>query len=120
MSGIPAASGGATESSENLRPSSPQVVLTIAWILTTLGLLAMLKSGARHSGELEIARHSLHVFYVAALLWYLARTGPSLKQLPELRPVLLSRWRLAPHDLSSSSLRSCCSWSSPMKTVLTL
>jgi hypothetical protein len=38
-------------------------------------------------------RHVLHAAYVAALLWYLVRTGPRTRQLPDLRSVLLPRWR---------------------------
>jgi hypothetical protein len=57
--------------------------------VTTAALVAMLLVGVRDTGRLRVARGVLQVAYVAALLWYLGRTGPPLSELPELKPVLL-------------------------------
>ena len=40
-----------------------------------------------------MARYILQVGYVAALLWYFSRSGPSIKQLPKIRPFVFPRWR---------------------------
>jgi len=61
------------------------------WLLTTVTLIAMLASGVRNSGQFRAQRYMLHVAYVAALLWYLGRTGPSVERLPDIRPLLLPR-----------------------------
>ncbi len=42
---------------------------------------------------MEMTFHLLHAGYVVALLWYFARSGPSLAILPEVDPVVLPRWR---------------------------
>jgi len=37
--------------------------------------------------------HLLHAGYAVALIWYLVRTGPSTRSLPEIEPILLRRSR---------------------------
>jgi len=37
----------------------------------------------------------LHAGYAVALLWYLSRSGSSISQLPEIRPLAFPRWRYA-------------------------
>ena len=71
------------------RPHS--LVFAIVWLVTTIALIVMLSGGVRRTGQYEAARRVLHVVYVAALLWYLVREGPSLKELPEIEPLLLRR-----------------------------
>jgi hypothetical protein len=67
------------------------LVLAIVWLVTTIALIGMLSSGVRRTGQYETTRTVLHVVYVAALLWYLVRTGSALKQLPQIEPLLLRR-----------------------------
>jgi len=45
---------------------------------------------------MEMTLHLLHAGYVVALLWYLARTGPSPALLPEVKPVILPKSPLGP------------------------
>lgn len=72
------------------RWSTPHsLVFAIAWLVTTVALIVMLSSGVWRTGQYETVRRVLHVVYVAALLWYLVREGPSLKDLPEIEPLLL-------------------------------
>ncbi len=71
-----------------------RLALMIMWLLTTVTLVAMLASGARNTGQFRIERYILHVAYVAALFWYLGREGPSVNQLPDVRPLLLQRWEI--------------------------
>ena len=66
-----------------------RLAFMIMWLLTTVTLVAMLASGVRNTDQFRAQRYILHVAYVAALLWYLGRTGPSVKQLPDIRPLLL-------------------------------
>ena len=66
-----------------------RLALMTMWLVTTAALVAMLLVGVRDTGRLRVARGVLQVAYVAALLWYLGRTGPPLSELPELKPVLL-------------------------------
>jgi hypothetical protein len=61
----------------------------IVWLVTTVALVVTLSTGVRDTVPYMAVRTILHVVYVAALLWHLARTGPSVKQLPDLGPVLL-------------------------------
>jgi hypothetical protein len=53
----------------------------------------MLWLDVRDTGGYSLVRNILHVGYVAALFWYLGRSGPSINQLPELRPFVFPRWR---------------------------
>jgi hypothetical protein len=74
------------------RWSTPHsLVFVIVWLVTTIATIVMLSSGVWRTGQYETVRRVLHVVYVAALLWYLVREGPSLKDLPEIEPLLLRR-----------------------------
>jgi hypothetical protein len=64
------------------------------WLLTTVSLLVMLFCGVRNTGQFRVERDILQVAYVLALFWYLIRTGPSVKQLPDLSPLLLPKLRI--------------------------
>jgi hypothetical protein len=64
------------------------------WLLTTVALVAMLSNGVRNTDQFGVERYMLQVAYVAALLWYLGRTGPSIKRPPDLHPLLLQRWKV--------------------------
>ena len=64
------------------------------WLLTTITLVVMLFNGVQNTGQFRVVRYTLHAAYVAALLWYLGRTGPPLEQLPDLEPLLLRRWEI--------------------------
>ena len=70
-----------------------RLVLTILWLVTTIAIIPMLWLGVRDTGGYSLARNILHVGYVAALLWYLGRSEPSINQLPEIRPFVFPRWR---------------------------
>jgi hypothetical protein len=75
--------------------SSPDgIALITMWLLTTVSLVVMLSSGVRNTGQFRVERQFLQVAYVLTLFWYLIRTGPSLRQLPDLRPVILPKWRI--------------------------
>ena len=63
------------------------------WLVTTVALITMLWLDIRDTGGYSLGRNFLHGGYVAALIWYLGRSGPSISQLPELRPFLFPRWR---------------------------
>jgi hypothetical protein len=63
------------------------------WLVTTAAIVVMLFYDVRSTGQYKAVIYVLLVGYVAALLWYLAHTGPSVHQLPEIRPQVLSRWR---------------------------
>ena len=63
------------------------------WLITTVAIVTMLWLDVRDTGRYSVVRNILHVGYVAALFWYLARSGPSINQLPEIRPFVFPRWR---------------------------
>ena len=63
------------------------------WLLSTAVMVGMLFNGVRSTGQYEAVRNFLQVGYVAALLWYIIRTGPFLNQLPELSPQVLPHWK---------------------------
>ena len=68
-------------------------VLTIMWLVTTVAMVTMLWLGVRDTGRYSEVRHILQAGYVAALLWYLSRSGLPISQLPQLRAQVLPRWR---------------------------
>ena len=70
-----------------------RLVLTIMWLVTTVAIVIMLWLDVRDTGRYSEARYVLQASYVAALLWYLSRSGPSISQIPELRPFVFPRWR---------------------------
>jgi hypothetical protein len=71
------------------------MVLISLWLVTTTAMTAMLWQGARDTGQFSTARYLLLAAYVAALLWYLARSGPPISLLPEIRTFVFPRWRYA-------------------------
>ena len=70
------------------------IALITMWLLTTVSLVVMLFNGVRNTDQFRAERYTLHVAYVLALFWYLIRTGPSVKQLPDLSPLLLPKLRI--------------------------
>ncbi len=70
------------------KPSS--ITLLAMWILTTTLLIIMLFNGVRSSDNFQITRYVVQVGYVISLLWYLGSSAPSLRELPEIKSVLLS------------------------------
>ena len=73
--------------------SPHSIALITMWLLTTVSLVVMLSNGVRITGQFRVERY-LQVAYVLALFWYLIRTGPSVKQLPDLRPLMLPKRRV--------------------------
>jgi hypothetical protein len=73
-----------------------RLVLTIMWLVTTVAIITMLWLDVRDTGRYSLVRNILNVGYVAALLWYLARSGPSISQLPKIRPFVFQRWKYGP------------------------
>ena len=69
------------------------LILTIMWLITTIAMVTMLGLGFRDTGRHDALRYMLQAGYVAALIWYLIRRGPSVSQLPELRPIVFPRRR---------------------------
>lgn len=82
---IPASSGQS-------RFAPHHIALIIMWLLATITLVPMLAGGVRNTGQFRVERTMLHIGYVGALLWYLVRSGPSLAQLPDVRPFMLKGW----------------------------
>lgn len=70
-----------------------RIALIVLWLVTSVAIIVMLLNGARSSNQYDAVGYALQVGYVAALLWYLIRTGPSVHQLPEITPKILPRWR---------------------------
>ena len=54
-----------------------RLILTIMWLITTVVMVTMLWLGVRDTGRYGEVRHILQAGYVAALIWYLIRQGPS-------------------------------------------
>jgi len=71
-----------------------RIALITMWLLTTVSLVVMLVRGVRNTGQFLVEPNIFQVAYVLALLWYLIRTGPSVKQLPDLSPLLLPKLRI--------------------------
>jgi hypothetical protein len=69
------------------------LILTIMWLITTIVMVTLLWLGFRDTGRYNTLRYVLQAGYVAALIWYLIRMGPSINQLPEIRPIVFPRWR---------------------------
>jgi hypothetical protein len=71
-----------------------RITLATMWLLITVSLIAMLFSGVRNTGQFRTERFTLQIAYAGFLLWYLGRTGPSVRRLPDLSPVLLPKQRI--------------------------
>jgi len=68
-----------------------QLLLVVVWLIVTGILAAALSQGARETGAFELWTTVLQAGYVAALLWFLSRTGASLGELPEAGPEWLRK-----------------------------
>lgn len=73
-----------------------RIALIIIWLVITGACIVMLVIDVRHTNQFSVMRYVLQGTYVLALLWYLSRSGPSISQLPELRPLVFPRWRYGP------------------------
>jgi hypothetical protein len=83
---------------EDSRPCSTKHLLPLVgtWVVVSAALVAMLLMDVRRTDQLQGIRHALHACYVAALLWYLGRCGPSLSRLTEVGPASPPRGRFGP------------------------
>ena len=63
-----------------------RIVVAVVWLITSAAVITMLWLDVRTTDQYRVARHTLHAFYAAALLWYLARSGPCLDDLQEFQP----------------------------------
>ena len=70
------------------------IALIVMWFLAAGSVVVMLLYGVRNTGQLHVERFILQAAYVLALFWYLIRTGPSLRQMPDLSPILLPELRI--------------------------
>lgn len=93
MSNISTDSAPMSESRDKSFLAPYRIVLAVMWVVTTAAIVVMLFYNVRSTGQYKEVRYVLQVGYVAALLWYLGRSGPSVNQLPEIRPQVLSRWK---------------------------
>lgn len=73
-----------------------RIALIVVWLATTGIMVVMLLHDVRSTGQYSVVRHVLQVAYVSVLLWYLCRTGPSIRELPDIRPLLFQHWRYGP------------------------
>ncbi|MBE0685958.1 MAG: CPBP family intramembrane metalloprotease [Anaerolineaceae bacterium] len=71
------------------------IALVIMWFLSTVSFVVMLLNGVRNNDQFRVMRDIIQVAYVLALFWYLIKTGPSVKQLPDLNPVFLPKLRIS-------------------------
>ena len=67
------------------------IALIVMWILTTAILVVMLFGGVRSTRKYGDERKILQIGYVLTLFWYLIQTGPSVKNLPAIRPHLFTK-----------------------------
>ena len=67
----------------NRRLASGRAVLVLTWLAAAGALAGMLALGARDTDRFGVPRAAIHAAYVVALLWYLARRGPSMAGLPD-------------------------------------
>ncbi len=70
-----------------------RLVLTIMWLVTTVTIITMLLLNVRDTGRYSEVCYILQASYVAALIWYLSRSGTPTSQLPKVRPLVLRNWR---------------------------
>jgi hypothetical protein len=74
--------------------SPHRIALITIWVITTISLVLMLHNGVRNNFQFYSERNILHVGYTLAFFWYLIRTGPSTKQLPDVSPILLPKRKI--------------------------
>ncbi len=90
---ISAVSAPVSEAREKPLLAPHRIALVVMWVVTTAAIGVMLFYDVRATGQYKEVRYVLQVGYVATLLWYLGRSGPSVNQLPEARPQVLPRWK---------------------------
>lgn len=93
MSNISADPAPLSESRAKSLLAPHRIALMVLWLVTTAVIVVMLLNDVRSTNQYDAVRYVLQVGYVAALLWYLVRTGPSVHRLPEISPQILPRWR---------------------------
>src|SRR5512136_1446299 len=93
MSNMSTASAPMSESREKSLLAPYRIALVVMWVVTTAAIVVMLLNDVRSTGQYKEVRYVLQVSYVAALLWYLGRSGPSVNRLPEIRPQVFPRWK---------------------------
>src|SRR5512136_2011572 len=93
MSNMSTASAPMSESREKSLLAPYRIALVVMWVVTTAAIVVMLLNDVRSTGQYKEVRYVLQAGYVAALLWYLGRSGPSVNQPPELSSQALPRWR---------------------------
>jgi hypothetical protein len=77
----PQEAGTASRTRWRADPLAAAVVLV--WLVAAVSLAVMLLLGVGDSSRLGVARGALHLVYAVALVWYLARTGPSVASMPD-------------------------------------
>jgi hypothetical protein len=92
VSNISSNSAPVSESREEPLLAPHRIALVVMWVVTTAAIVVMLFYNVRSTGQYKEVRYVLQVGYVAALLWYLGRSGPSVNQLPEIGPQV-RRWK---------------------------
>ncbi|HEY5730327.1 MAG TPA: CPBP family glutamic-type intramembrane protease [Anaerolineales bacterium] len=60
-----------------------KIALVITWLVATITTIVIVVTGQAGTNLSTAIRQILHVLYAAALLWYLARSGPAFNQLPQ-------------------------------------
>ena len=70
-----------------------RVVFAFFWTVATAVLSVMLYSGFRGKSEVQEFAVILGAISASAVIWYLSRTGPSVSELPDLEPLLFSKWK---------------------------
>lgn len=85
------------EKKSNLLPANQsmfaphRIALMIMWIVTTVALIIFLFQGLRNTDQFQLIRYLLQAGYVLTLLWFLWLNGPSVKQLPEIKPAIFPK-----------------------------
>lgn len=74
-------------------PAPHRMVLIILWLVASAAMTAMLWQGVRETSQYGTIRDMLLAAYVAAMLWYLVRSGDCIDSLPEIRPWVFPGWR---------------------------
>lgn len=93
MSNISTDSAPGSGSREKSWLAPQHIALVVMWVVTTAAIVVMLFYNVRSTGQYKEVRYVLLVSYVATLLWYLGRSGPSVNQQPVIRPQVLPRWK---------------------------
>ena len=93
MSNQPDVSDTITESRDQSPFTTDRIALIVSWLAATGALIVMLVLDVRHTEQYSALRYILLTAYVMALLWYLGRSGSATDQLPEISPLLPSRWK---------------------------